>query len=44
MDIALKRQLKVLAIAAAIGAVLYFIVWPALVQLMFILAALSGFA
>ncbi|MFE0014463.1 hypothetical protein ACFWXH_06445 [Mesorhizobium sp. NPDC059054] len=43
MELAPKRPLKVLAIAVAIVAALYFVVWPALRQLMFILAALSGF-
>ncbi len=31
------------AIIAAIGAALYFVVWPALAQIMLILAALTGF-
>lgn len=35
---------KVLAIIVMIVAALYFVVWPALIQLLFILAALTGFA
>lgn len=38
----MKRQLKVITVA--IVAALYFVAWPALVQLMFILAALTDFA
>lgn len=44
MNITGKRPLTVLAIVAAVVAALYFVVWPALIQLLFVLAALTGFA
>lgn len=44
MEVAPKRTLKILVIIVMIVAALYFFVWPALIQLLFIFAALTGFA